>query len=396
MCFRARIAVQAIDGQLPSFSRSSMGTQGVPHPIAALLQGGYWSNLSPDRLYAYSHFLAAGWLAGTGLLALVVSCLCTGKVLGAPSRRQPVAVTAVLWTLGRVVGAFMFVYYLLAVTTVYQLWAVDFATGSRAAVAWVVGLLVLVAPLAAVLAAVAVSPTASTVGAGTMHHVVLGPLVAPFRPGCLWFGCAVLADRLLYAVVVVVASAWPVLQLVLVVARSLVFLALLVGLRPFRNPGVQQFSVAMAVVRALVLCLSVAFIPHAATHNPDRVLAVGYAVALVHVVTCAGVALLAVLKVYRTCTGRHACGDAGSGGAPTKATASGVLVCAALAPVRLRTGWSCVPCVSQCLFVFCFFVQCSHGNLCLFAWQLLLLDGAVLCLLCVCSHVGCGCGRSLS
>lgn len=110
---------------------------------------------------------------------------------------------------------------------VYQLWASDYVTGTRAAVAWTVGLVVLVLPcvcLCAVGVLSACRGDGSTAGVGGQRSVVAmagGALVAPYRPGCLWFGAVVLLDRLVFAVVVVVASRWPVLQLVLVRTSAL-------------------------------------------------------------------------------------------------------------------------------------------------------------------------------
>lgn len=91
----------------------------VPRAVSALLQGGYWAGLSPDTIYAYSHIAAAIWLAASGVLAMVV-VLVLGK------RLLPVGVTAarprpmwcVAWVVGRVMGVLLFLYYLLAVTTV--------------------------------------------------------------------------------------------------------------------------------------------------------------------------------------------------------------------------------------------------------------------------------------
>jgi hypothetical protein len=116
------------------------------------------------------------------------------------------------------------------VSQVYQLWAADYSHGSRAAVSWAVGLCVLVLPMvclaiAGVVAATrtegtvspsAMAPPSSTAGSKGLLPTMGGALVAPYRPGCLWFGAALLLDRLVYAVVIVVASRWPVLQLVLV------------------------------------------------------------------------------------------------------------------------------------------------------------------------------------
>ena len=91
----------------------------VPRAVSALLQGGYWAGLSADTIYAYSHIAAAIWLAASGVLAMVV-VLVLGK------RLLPVGVTAarprpmwcVAWVVGRVMGVLLFLYYLLAVTTV--------------------------------------------------------------------------------------------------------------------------------------------------------------------------------------------------------------------------------------------------------------------------------------
>jgi hypothetical protein len=100
-----------------------------------------------------------------------------------------------------------------------------------------------------------------------------------------------------------------------VVARSLLFLALVVGVRPYRNAGVQRWTAVMGVLRAVVLCLSVAFIPAASTRSAHHMLTVGYAVAALHVVCCVGLASLSVVKVVRTLRGRHGCGH------PSEATA---------------------------------------------------------------------------
>lgn len=106
-------------------------------------------------------------------------------------------------------------------------------------------------------------------------------------------------------------TVWP-LWCVQVVGRSLLFLALLVGLQPFRNCGVQRLSTLLAVLRSIILCLSVTFIPGASTHSASHVLRVGYAVAALHVVCCLGLGLLCVAKVWRTMQGWHASGASDS------------------------------------------------------------------------------------
>ena len=121
-------------------------------------------------------------------------------------------------------------------------------------------------------------------------------------------------------------TVWP-LWCVQVVGRSLLFLALLVGLQPFRNGGVQRLSTLLAVLRSIILCLSVTFIPGASTHSASHVLRVGYAVAALHVVCCLGLGLLCVAKVWRTMQGWHASGASDSSDPSDSSVVKKVRVC---------------------------------------------------------------------
>ena len=268
-----------------------------PRAITGLLQGGYWTSLTPQALFSYSYFVTALWAAAVAIVAFVVATVWAsqfssarglsrrrrGVGLGAGaspgdavnlratapvSDQRPSVVTAALWMVGRLAALYSGVYYVLAVTTVFQLWHVAFVHGREAVVAWVLGIAVLLLPVAGLLYLSCrrnVVVSAGTVNSAT--QLALGPLLASFRSGCAWFGVAILADRLLFAAIVVTASPRPVLQLVLVVARSLLWLALIAVSKPYRHLGVQRLSVALALFRPIILCLSVMFIPSAASDD---------------------------------------------------------------------------------------------------------------------------------
>ena len=265
-----------------------------PRAITALLQPGYWTGLQPPAVFGYAHFVAVVWLVIVGALT---AC---GAVFGSPwlaragvkpfgsaiagtsgrrntnaplagdPRHSPLqllarrAVTSawntLAWTCGRAVATHVALYYLLAVTTVYQLWAFGFHGGQPVIGAWIVGLVVLVA-LPAAVAAWTTARGASEPSPSTGGSVVFGPLLAGFTPTARWFGCLALAHRLLFAVVVVVAANRPAVQVVLLVALSLLWFAAVVSVQPYRHSGVQRFTVATAAFRVVVLLFTVAFIP---------------------------------------------------------------------------------------------------------------------------------------
>jgi hypothetical protein len=85
--------------------------------------------------------------------------------------------------------------------------------------------------------------------------------------------------------------------------------ARLCQVRPYRHPGLQRLATLLALVRACVLGLSVAFIPSAASDDESDVLIVGYVVAALHMVSTVGLALLCALKAYRTYRGIHSSGN---------------------------------------------------------------------------------------
>ena len=123
----------------------------------------------------------------------------------------------------------------------------------------------------------------------------------------------------------------------------MLFLALVVGVRPYRNAGVQRWTAVMGVLRAVVLCLSVAFIPAASTRSAHHMLTVGYAVGALHVVCCVGLASLSVVKVVRTLRGRHGCGH------PSEATAVASKVCVGVPPkTTFPGGCACIPLLGVC------------------------------------------------
>ncbi len=273
---------------------TTVSAGGVPRAITALLQGSYWTSLAPSGVFAYSYIIAVLWL-----LMVIVASLVTAFVMApqfasarglsprllASESESPlpagdglfdraramrtgasrsVLKTALLWTLGRLVAVHSFVYYVLCVSTVFQLWTADFVEVT----AWIVGCCVLLLPVACVLKVTRsrhVVVSALTTNSAT--QLALGPLVSSFRSGYVWFGCAVLLDRLLFAVIVVTASPRPMLQLLLVVTRSLLWLLLVHAAKPYRNSGVQRLSVLLAVFRPVILCLSIMFIPSAASDD---------------------------------------------------------------------------------------------------------------------------------
>jgi hypothetical protein len=117
---------QHAEGSLPSLPVDGLeggngGSAYVPRAISALLQGGYWVDLGPDSVYTYSHIAAAVWLSASGMLALVAGVVLSHRVLvasrGGVRAGSRVAALAA-WACGRVAGVFLFLYYLLAVTTV--------------------------------------------------------------------------------------------------------------------------------------------------------------------------------------------------------------------------------------------------------------------------------------
>ena len=93
---------------------------------------------------------------------------------------------------------------------VYQLWMGN--TG-----VWIAGAIVLGLPILGMLAACRCS------GRRTLHEpwlsssmIACGPGSAPFRSQRQWFGAALLGDRLVFGVILVVASTSPLLQVLLV------------------------------------------------------------------------------------------------------------------------------------------------------------------------------------
>ena len=151
-----------------------------PRAITGLLQGGYWTSLTPQALFSYSYFVTALWAAAVAVVAFVVATVWAsqfssarglsrrrrGVGLGAGaspsdavnlratapvSDQRPSVVTAALWMVGRLAALYSGVYYVLAVTTVFQLWHVAFVHGREAVVAWVLGIAVLLLPVAALL-----------------------------------------------------------------------------------------------------------------------------------------------------------------------------------------------------------------------------------------------------
>jgi hypothetical protein len=93
------------------------------------------------------------------------------------------------------------------------------------------------------------------------------------------------------------------------VGRALVWLGLLLALRPYRNQGVQRFSVASAAFRVIILCLSIAFVPAGVTSSAEHARIVGAVVAWMHVVWCVLLALLCLTKLWGTCRDEHASWD---------------------------------------------------------------------------------------
>lgn len=92
----------------------------------------------------------------------------------------------------------------------YQLW-----TGNTGV--WIAAAIVLGLPMLAMLAASGTSMAKATHepwSSSTM--VACGPLMAPFHSRWLWFGAGLLGDRLVFAVILVVASHTPLLQVLLV------------------------------------------------------------------------------------------------------------------------------------------------------------------------------------
>jgi hypothetical protein len=89
------------------------------------------------------------------------------------------------------------------------------------------------------------------------------------------------------------------------VGRALVWLGLLLALRPYRNQGVQRFSVASAAFRVIILCLSIAFVPAGVTSSAEHARIVGGVVAWMHVVWCVLLALLCLAKLWGLCVGKR-------------------------------------------------------------------------------------------
>ena len=129
MYMRTRVSVDVrvyhlkrADGNLGAFSTSSSTfntSRATPRAITALLQGGYWSQrFTPDRIFNYSYTMGALWIVCAGVVAVVVATLLPRRVRPERTRHRRTVASAALWALGRVVGVFVFVYSLLAVTTV--------------------------------------------------------------------------------------------------------------------------------------------------------------------------------------------------------------------------------------------------------------------------------------
>jgi hypothetical protein len=299
-----------------------MGTTALRHApplsIAVLLQPGYWQDLNASTIMVYMLWMALLWTIVGTIVAVAlawawlpqlnaavtdfarasVSPLSPGTVT--PSHMSPLR-ASVLWVLGRLTVVWAFVVYGVAVTSIHVLWQGDGDLRSLAAAAL---LLVCIAPtLLLMLLSRSVRVRCTVAVPGSLANLLLGPLMAAMHAPSAWCSAVAMVDRIVTAVVVVVASSRPTLLLVLVVAKSLLWLYVVGVFRPFRNAGVQHWSVGMAAVRACVLVLSVAFIPSAASDNSSRVLVVGYVVALLHMLTTISLATLAITKLVRTVRG---------------------------------------------------------------------------------------------
>lgn len=93
--------------------------QDPPRSVTALLQASYWDHeFTPDRLYSFSYVLAVIWLLSAGVIAVVIGAKLPAWARPQQPETRMKARTTALWALGRVVGVFLFLYYLLAFVTV--------------------------------------------------------------------------------------------------------------------------------------------------------------------------------------------------------------------------------------------------------------------------------------
>lgn len=106
-----------------------------------------------------------------------------------------------------------------------------------------------------------------------------------------------------------------------VLGRCILYTCLLHAAKPYRNPGVQRFSVVMGCVRAATVTLLIPSAMSTATAG-------GYAQAttritsvvltILHVLCCGAVAALCLAKLWRTRRGVHGCEGWTTGRGPAR------------------------------------------------------------------------------
>ena len=105
-----------------------------------------------------------------------------------------------------------------------------------------------------------------------------------------------------------------------VLGRCILYTCLLGMAKPYRNPGVQRFSVVMGCVRAATVTL---LIPSAMStytaggHAQATTRSASVVLTILHVLCCGAVAALCVAKLWRTRRGVHGCEGWTTGRGPT-------------------------------------------------------------------------------
>ena len=95
-----------------------------------------------------------------------------------------------------------------------------------------------------------------------------------------------------------------------VLGRCILYTCLLGVAKPYRNPGVQRFSVVMGCVRAATVTLLIPSAMSTATaggHAQATTRIASVVLTIVHVLCCGAVAALCVAKLWRTRRGVHGC-----------------------------------------------------------------------------------------
>lgn len=297
----------------------------TPTGVTALLKPGTWGgDVTPADLFPYSVAMLILWSFGVMILWLVLALVAPAclqhrdRVRSAQEtmalRRRSSFVGQVpdtvgpwsarlLKLVGFVVRVYVTMYYILAMLALFEMWDSTIENGFDLAAAVVVLIAVIFPVLFA--AFLGSRDNRALNYPGSKLRLAFGPLFASFSVSKkTFFLINPLGDRLVSAAIIVFASRRPTLQLFLLFGKQALVLSALLKFKPLRHAGVHSFTVAMAIVRCIVLLLSLAFIQGAVTDTEDVYQLFGWVVALVHVATFLSILYMACIKLTRACASR--------------------------------------------------------------------------------------------